>query len=110
MALSCDQCGGPSGSGIIFCRECCPSRSIDGRRWSALIRKHGVDKIMFDAMYFDQDGSCVLCPREATVIDHDHSTGRVRGLLCHGCNVRISYIEKPKMLEKALAYIGEGKY
>jgi len=38
----------------------------------------------------EQDGKCPLCSRGLTVeagcMDHDHATGRVRGILCRGCN------------------------
>jgi hypothetical protein len=37
-----------------------------------------------------QDGHCALCPSEPKTrrlhFDHDHRTGKVRGLLCHRCN------------------------
>lgn len=40
-----------------------------------------------------QDGVCPLCgtdlkaiPSKNVVVDHDHSTGQIRGLLCRGCN------------------------
>jgi hypothetical protein len=37
-----------------------------------------------------QDGHCALCPSEPKTrrlhADHDHRTGKVRGLLCHRCN------------------------
>jgi hypothetical protein len=37
-----------------------------------------------------QDGHCALCPNEPKTrklhVDHDHGTGKVRGLLCHRCN------------------------
>lgn len=58
---------------------------------------------MFDAMYFDQDGTCAIChENEATCVDHDHaccptsekSCGRcIRGLLCNQCNWRLGRYE-----------------
>ena len=36
-----------------------------------------------------QGGTCALCPAaERLVVDHDHETGLIRGLLCQGCNTR----------------------
>lgn len=44
----------------------------------------------YDAQLACQDGGCAICrrpPRKRRLhIDHDHATGRVRGLLCYRCN------------------------
>ncbi|MDX2815741.1 endonuclease domain-containing protein [Streptomyces sp. PA03-5A] len=37
-------------------------------------------------LFGDQDGRCATCPGPAEVVDHDHRTGLVRGLLCYDCN------------------------
>lgn len=40
-----------------------------------------------NALYVWQDGMCAICGiAEYDVVDHDHQTGLVRGLLCAGCN------------------------
>jgi hypothetical protein len=64
---------------------------------------------MFNAMYFEQDGKCAIesCQREAKNIDHDHSTGAVRGLLCQGCNVAIGFLEAGNWLTGALSYLAD---
>lgn len=67
--------------------------------------KYGLRPEDFDTMWAAQDGVCPVCdvafdlaapPRSkgSPVIDHDHDTGVVRGLLCHGCNVQVGFIEK----------------
>jgi Recombination endonuclease VII len=39
------------------------------------------------------------------VVDHDHRTGRVRGLLCHRCNKRFTWDEDPAMRAASEAYV-----
>lgn len=39
-------------------------------------------------------------------IDHDHVTGAVRGVLCHGCNVAIGHFrEDPDIMRAAIRYL-----
>lgn len=88
-----------------------PDRNDQNSRNRQNIRLYGVDAQMFDAMYFEQDGKCLICnEREATCIDHCHETNRVRGLLCLGCNTLLGFIETPGRLEAALEYKAEGVY
>lgn len=55
-----------------------------------------------------QKGLCAICqkPLPARIHrDHNHETGKWRGVLCPGCNLGISPIERAGWLEKALAYL-----
>lgn len=94
-----------------YCFDCVPRDTKGGMKYRQNITLYGVDKVMYDAMYFDQDGQCPVCEdREAEVVDHCHRTGRVRGLLCRACNTMLGMIEDAKRLTRALDYVGEGVY
>lgn len=76
----------------------CPTDKIKARDYG-LKRKYGISLENFNARYTEQDGKCAICkcPIEAsgqqTHVDHSHVTGRVRALLCSGCNYRLGIIE-----------------
>lgn len=77
------------------------------RAWRFL-RHYGITVAEYDVMLAAQDGRCALCrqapkrhrarkngvPWAALCIDHDHGDGRVRGLLCHGCNIAMGRVDK----------------
>ena len=48
-----------------------------------------------------QGESCAICGSltEKLVLDHDHSTGQVRGFICSRCNIKIGYVEKKGGIE-----------
>lgn len=66
---------------------------------------YGVD---FITLYIEQEGRCKLCSEEFAedklVIDHNHTTDKVRGLVCYPCNAAIGGAENP-MLIRALDYL-----
>ena len=59
------------------------------------------------AVYEASDGLCALCYEEpATVIDHDHETGEVRGALCNGCNRTLGQMgDNEAGVRRALDYL-----
>lgn len=71
----------------------------DYQRRYTLKKKYGITPEQYDAMLEQQGGRCAACGSTKTgrqgtaaawfVVDHCHETGKVRGLLCHPCNVSI---------------------
>ena len=67
----------------------------------------------YDKLYEEQHGQCAICgtdtpggPGERFKVDHNHSTGEVRGLLCNNCNRGLGYLkDSPTILSKALTYL-----
>jgi Autographiviridae endonuclease VII len=83
------------------------------RRNSALKRKYGITDAVYNEMYAAQDGKCAICgsgPGDGRPfhVDHEHSTGKIRKLLCRKCNHWIASLERDeKWLEAATMYLYE---
>lgn len=73
--------------------------NYSARYRSRLLLKYGITPEDYDAIFSSQRGRCAICGRhqsdliKALFVDHDHQTGRVRGLLCYKCNTAIGQIE-----------------
>ena len=63
---------------------------------------HGLDIKDYFEMLESQGGRCAICRVEKCAtgknfaFDHDHLNGKVRGLLCCGCNIRLGWYENKK--------------
>lgn len=75
---------------------------------------YGITWEEYEALLKKQEGKCAICRApflsrshyRGTRIDHEHGTKCVRGLLCHGCNLLVGYLEKrKKFLTAAAAYL-----
>jgi hypothetical protein len=72
--------------------------------------KYGLTITEYDEMIARQDGVCAICGSDNNGkrlhVDHDHKTGKIRKLLCHGCNVAIGHAkEDVGILEKIIGYL-----
>ena|SRR3990167_2516182 len=57
-------------------------------------------------LFEKQAGKCAICQIAIpNRIDHDYDNGFVRGLLCHRCNVGLSYVEDELYRQRAIEYI-----
>lgn len=84
------------------------SRNPDARRHE--LAGYGLSREEWLLMLASQDGRCAICQRATTAtlhVDHDHTTGRIRGLLCRNCNVALGlFRDDAEALTRAAAYLG----
>ena len=77
------------------------------------IRAYGIEPNEYYEMLEKQGQGCAICKSGPTYramnIDHDHATGKVRGLLCDSCNMSLGHIEREGFLEKAMEYLAKYK-
>jgi hypothetical protein len=76
-----------------------------------LKNKYGVDEDFYSAMFEAQGGVCAICgspPPETRPLhlDHDHTTGEARGLLCARCNTMLTYFgDSAEGLQRVMDYL-----
>ena len=82
-------------------------RTVKWQHTARLSRYHLTDEQYIEILK-TQGGQCALCEGNAAHIDHDHKTGRVRGVLCKACNLMLGVFEKrPTWVNKATEYLKE---
>ncbi len=70
------------------------SRTPESTRRARLRQKYNLTPLELAEMAEAQSGRCAICeviPTTGLVVDHDHGTGRVRGLLCAACNKGLGF-------------------
>jgi len=82
------------------------------RKDTALRKDHGISLVKYEALLNKQEGACAICKQPLTEnkkhldVDHDHTTGKIRGLLCNSCNRGIGFLKDcPNTLRAAANYI-----
>lgn len=79
-------------------------------RANQLMSRYGITFDQFYAMIVAQEYCCAICrtPFSDTkpVVDHDHATGKVRGVLCDACNNGLGrFKDNPQSLRRAISYL-----
>ena len=74
--------------------------------------KYGITLEMYNSLFEEQKGLCAICfeePKKQNLgVDHDHVSGKIRGLLCSTCNSGIGlFKEDTLLLKKAIEYISK---
>lgn len=72
--------------------------------------KYGISLDEYNALFLKQGGVCKICGKyqqhENLAVDHNHKTGKVRGLLCSSCNKGLGYFkDNPIILKEAIKYL-----
>ena len=109
--------------GILDCRACC--NAANNARYKAkyaakrrtnydkaarrerTITDYGITLEEYEQMIQSQNSCCKICERsEKLFIDHCHTTGAVRGLLCNQCNVALGMVrDNPATLSRMKEYL-----
>jgi len=102
-----------------MCKSCCAAYSKErwpngrkpGQRKRYLLQNYNLTPEQYDDMVQAQGGRCLVCqvvPARLDV-DHCHTTGAVRGLLCHRCNTAIGLLgDDPNRMVALAAYVLQG--
>lgn len=74
-------------------------------------KTYGITKEQYDQMLREQKGVCIICgntnkSKIRLAVDHDHKTGKVRGLLCSRCNVALGLVgDDIIVLQEMISYL-----
>lgn len=107
---------GNNGRVVRECLQCKNIRASRRKRFPSdeydrkkLLKRYNLTEQDFASILESQDGVCAICreiPKKTLHIDHDHETGRVRGLLCGSCNWGIGLLkDSEQILARAAKYL-----
>lgn len=112
----CKCCGtmfSPKAPSHLYCSQQCQD---DGWSSNYLKNAYGIDHNTYKKMEESQNSLCAICGTpgftmrehhwKKLVVDHDHKTGVVRGLLCHNCNRALGLLkDDPEVIKNAVKYL-----
>jgi hypothetical protein len=85
-------------------------KGLERQRRNHLKISYGITVEDYIKLFNLQHGRCIICSEKPTKrrlsVDHDHKTGKIRGLLCHKCNMILGYSnDSPLILQEAIHYL-----
>lgn len=115
----CRECGAtftPQAPSHLSCSQNCADRMLTSRY---LQRSYGITLKQYEDLRQKQENLCAICDGEGfvmatthkmkLVVDHCHTSGQVRGLLCHNCNRALGLLkDSEEALQRALNYLRRG--
>jgi hypothetical protein len=102
------------------CKKCMNIYDYRTDKNHKLKRAYGITLEQYEKLLSKQDGKCAICsidnngkyrnkPR-AFAVDHCHTTGKIRGLLCSDCNTGIGLLkDNVNYLELAIKYLNKNR-
>jgi len=77
------------------------------------ISRYNLNRLQQLELHKKQNGKCAICEDPIIMfesyrggcVDHCHTSGKVRGLVCHSCNVTVGYIENKGVIESLRQYL-----
>lgn len=113
---ACRKCGTmfkPNAPSHLYCSQECADWSLTN---NYLKRTYSIGYDRYLEMLKEQENKCKICGGEGfvmkeahhlkLVVDHEHETGKVRGLLCHNCNRGLGLFKDNKdCLDAAIKYL-----
>ena len=112
----CKHCGclfTPHAPSELYCSDDCKDYGVTE---AYLLRNYGISIEKYLDMAENQNYKCAICYNDnfpmkschtgVLVVDHDHKTGKVRGLLCHNCNRALGLLkDSTEYLENCITYL-----
>ena len=108
-------------SGVFCCLECkrqngakYRAKNMERCRMANRVGRYNITVNDLDELWIKQNGVCAICGMaldpEKYRIDHDHNSGKVRGILCHSCNTGIGLLQdSPETLHNAARYLEDAR-
>lgn len=109
----CSSVFSPKAPSHQYCSQECADESAANRYYE---RTYGISLDTYNSLLLKQDNKCAICKEEGFVlkdthkallmVDHCHTTGVVRGLLCHNCNRALGLLQDSRQnLLNAVEYL-----